>query len=182
MEKTIASHGFFSYFPGLHDSAAHGLRWTHYWNFNVDFYTDFMRAKSAVRSCSLLQLGILPSYTHRILSGKGWLIFCVIIIASNPRDVRWCSKSFSLSQRSLSACEGAWGLAELLQSGGGLCVRVEGRSSVPCSTVLSLLPPHLLIPAQNGFQALCLEEREDDCVSFKMIIVMNTIIGKPVIS
>lgn len=63
-----------------------------------------------------------------------------------------------------------------------VCARVEGRSSVPRSTVLSLLPPHLLIPAQNGFQALCLEEREDDCVSFKVIIVMNTVIGKPVIS
>lgn len=42
--------------------------------------------------------------------------------------------------------------------------------------------PAPTMASQNGFQALCLEERKEDCVSFKVIIAMDTIIGKPVMS
>lgn len=77
-ELSIACRGFLPYSPGLCGSVACGLRGTRCWNVNVDFYTEFMRTKSSVRSCILLQLGILSSHSHSILAGKGRLIFFVL--------------------------------------------------------------------------------------------------------
>lgn len=97
------------------DSAAQGLRGAH----NCNFTADFTRAKSSVRGCSFLQLGISPFCTNRKKKKKKVFDFCVITTASNPREVWWGSKLFLPSQHSFSIFEGIWELAELLQNGVG---------------------------------------------------------------